>query len=217
MQNKMRTVGTTIAGMTLVGLFAFCAAPASATEILTFSDGISTRTFSGDGSTPLSFTGLLDGSYVSIWGTGTPVIGTSQEPELGLLVSWAGQGTLNVSLEENGFTTSVPLDAVTQVGGVIGVDGSASIGSSSNGNALSSFSPIGPGYFSSAQYDYGSITGSYGLDLTGSVTNSQSGVSSGFYATVAVPEPATIALFAAGLVGCAAFVARGRRRMPVLA
>lgn len=193
------------------------ATSARATEILTVSDGQHTQTIAGDGTQGLVFNSLLDPSWASSsWnisiavGAGSPLIGTPDSPELHLGVVGTGIGTLTVSLFEDGFSrTFGPAVTQTQAGGVTG--GTVSVTSSLGADTLSAFGPWSDTAFSETAYSTPTLDGAYSLDLTTTITQATQAATS-VDASVTVPEPGTLALFGAALLGCALFVGRSRTK-----
>jgi len=202
-------------GLALAGVLGILAMPAQATEILTVSDGVTTKTVSGDGSGVLGFaSSSFPGWAFAVGGAGTPLIGTDSTPDLHLNFFGVGAGTLTISLQDDGFLASGLIQPRTQIGGVLGDGATMTLAAFSTAGDLLSFGPLGPGLISAADYASQTINGAYGLGLTATITSTKPSAMS-FDADVSVPEPATLALVGAAMLGSLVFFGRRRATMPV--
>ncbi|MGH7748192.1 MAG: PEP-CTERM sorting domain-containing protein, partial [Candidatus Dormibacteria bacterium] len=154
-------------------------------------------------------------------GVTKPSVGSAYAPDLHFGAFGLGIGDLKVSFSDDGFAGSGgSTDFLTEfgadLGGVVPGDSSLTLSSWSTAGGLAQLGPFfGPGAYSASEMDAQTLTGSYGLTLYADLTHSALAVSSFDASVKEVPEPGTLCLFGAGLLGAAFFVRR--RRMPALA
>lgn len=198
---------------------AFAAGPANADALLTISDGTNLITLNDGGTGQIVFDSLTDSSWNPAGGwllevdlaTTEPLTGSVQYPDMHLTVAATGVGSLTVTFTDDAFSGDGMTQFLTQVGGVIagGTGNSVTTSSSTSAGSLASFGPAGPGVVSGAKSNLMDVTGPYTLSLATTLTQAQLGTSS-LDANVQVPEPGTLALLGAGILGCVLIVRRPR-------
>jgi PEP-CTERM motif len=173
------------------------------------------------GSNALVYSGTL-GNWSLTVDTGS-YSNTASGPELDL--SFVGIGsnppasTLDVFYGVTGFTGTGSMDFLTSVGGTgdSGLSGDFISGWApsdlSSVNPLADFTGLTGLPYGDSELSQISTTGSYDLGLLAQVNlnSNSSGYLSGDLNLQEVPEPASFALFGAGLLGCALFLPRRRR------
>lgn len=151
---------------------------------------------------------------VGVWtltvdtGLTKPYIGSATNPQfdLNVVASSSGAGSLTVSWSDIDFSPGVPFNATVNTGGTtagtVSVTGYADTGNGlfGTGTTLSSLGPFGVGAFA------GSGSGSvvavpFSLTLVSAITHTDVGRSTLNSEIVPVPEPTTLFLMGAGLLG----------------
>jgi len=187
---------------------------------ISVSDGVSTVTASDTNNDGFVFLNTAIGAwnFNVVTGLADPAIGTPQNYGLHLnsVNAGGGMGTLTVMITDTNLTK---LDApfMTSLGGTTGGTTSfATYLSASNtefglDTLLSSSGTYG-GAFSATDSGYiNGLLGPYSITAIGYITHDQAWDISSFDYEVKVPEPMTLALFGAGLVGMG-FVGRRKRQ-----
>jgi hypothetical protein len=187
--------------------------------MLTINDGTNSVTLSDGGSGEIVFNSLGDSSWNPAGGwlldvdlaTTEPLTGSVQYPDMHLTVAATGVGSLTVTFSDDDFIGAGMTQFLTQIGGVIagGTGNEVTTSSATSDGSLASFGPAGPGAVSGAQSNLADLTGPYTLSLATTITQAQFGTSS-LDANVQVPEPGTLALLGAGILGCVLLVRRPR-------
>lgn len=208
------------AGVAATALLVGSAAPSQAMLILKVSDSNPADTqevFDLTNSGTVVFNSSIGAYSINFAiGSSTPVIGTLQQPVLDLnsmdITSRnGGGGTLNFALTDTGYVSSAgPVTAFfNAVGGTLSGSGSsysvntymdcgdAAFGT---GTQLTSQSFSGPSFSGNASADATSCGHAYSLTQLISLQMPGGAQFSGD-SSLAVPEPSTIALFGAGLIG----------------
>ncbi|MGH8258180.1 MAG: PEP-CTERM sorting domain-containing protein, partial [Steroidobacteraceae bacterium] len=189
---------------------ALASAPAHAEAILTLNDGGTSSITLNDTATPgfINYSGTLGSwKFTSDTATIEPMLGDSPNPDMHLGVVAYGSGTLNIKLTENDFSGTGLQEFLGGLGGSL-AEGASLTGDAwlldAHGTRVAEVGPFGPfsGFFSDSGSIAEMVNGTYGLEFDGTLTDAQVGTSS-FDASVAVPEPGTLALFGAALLGCA--------------
>ena len=200
------------AAAALAGLaMAAATAPARATAILTVSDGTNAWTQTGDGSSPISIA-AADGSWTVLAGGATkPFSGAWYNPDMHLgAIGW-GIGKLTISFSDDGFWANGSTDFLTGVGGYLGDHAGLTLDSWTTLGSLGSLGPFtASGAFSDSVMTAQTMSGTYGLTLSANLTHLGPDISSFDAGVKEVPEPGTLALFGAGLLGCVFFLRRRR-------
>jgi len=211
------------AGVAAVALVTGFAAPSRADLILTIADGADVETITGSGGVA-SFSSLfppdaLAGfSIVSAMGLSKPILGSSIFPALDLnmdVVSTSG-GTPTFTLSDTDFTGGAgdiifnnSVGGTFLRGGSLGVQSFMDCGNVENGQgtSLTSQTFSGSSFSGGKSADVGKCSGPYSLTEIATLTLPEESQFSGD-ASLAVPEPSTIALFGAGLFGLGYFLRR---------
>lgn len=196
------------------------ASPARATAILTVSDGTSTWKQTSNGTAPIMLMASNGAWSVMATGYTPPLVGSASQPYLDLSASGAFAGNLTITLSDSGFIGTGSQDFLTNTGGTFcddppfcgGSGGSLSVTSGTTLGKLSTLGPYSSNPFSGSAVvaqDLGT-SGSYGLSIAANIVNGGSSNWS-FDANVEqVPEPGTLALFAAGAFATVLFMRRRR-------
>jgi len=208
------TASMAVAAATLLG-----AQQAQALAI-SASDGVTTISASDtDNDGFVSFFSAIGAwKFNVVTGLADPAIGTPEIYGLHLnsINAGGGTGTLTVMITDTNLT-KLNAPFMTSLGGLTGGTTSFATYISASNTEFSLdtlLSASGPysGAFSAT--DSGSISGltnPYSMTLVGYITHNQATASSSFDYQVTVPEPMTLALFGAGLVGMG-FVGRRKRQ-----
>ena len=195
-------------------LFALSAMPAQATPILTVFDGTHTGTGSLIAPGAYEFNGHLGSWTVNVdVGQTKPGLGSATEPDMDLsVVATGGTGNLYITFVDSGFVGTGSTNFLTSVGGTNPTSlSSVTLQSWTSQGSLSTLGAFGHGAFSGSDLKSQTLSGLYSLTLYATVNHSNSRKTTTFDAEVqAVPEPSTLALLGATLLGSALFV--GRRR-----
>jgi len=223
---------TFYAGVAAAALLVGFAAPSHAMLILKVSDGTTTDTLTDLGNTgALTFSGAVGAfGFNVITGTSTPMIGTATLPILDLnsvdITSRGGSGgTLTFQLTDTEYIGGIgTTHFLESVGGTLGGTGSSYSVSTfmdcgntafGTGTELTSQTFTGSS-FSGNQNAYAtSCLGNYSLTQLASLTLPGGAIYSGD-SNLSVPEPSTIALFGAGLLGLG-FAMRRKGSAPIAA
>lgn len=210
---RKTSVGIVALGSACGLLLALSTAPAQANAILTVSDGTNSETLTSNGSGMLAFYSATDPSWSSSssWEVLVGGVGVINPADLHLSVFGSGVGTLSISFLENGFTGSGPTQFVSSVGGDVGTSGSISVQTETTQGALASLGPWGAGAFSDSVSDTQTISGSYGIEIIGNISQNAPGASS-FDANVQVPEPAALSMLGAGVLGMLLITLRRKKK-----
>lgn len=211
-------------------LLSFAAAgPANAAFVLTVFDGATTIsvTDNGAGDTDPTVGAINFSGGIGIFATNIavglskPVIGSTTFGQMTIhsmtITSSAAGGMLVLTLSDDGFLGSGPTTFLTSTSGTLATTASFSLSSLVSGASLSSLGPFGPNTaFSGSTSGIANLSSPYSLSLV-STLNVAAGSTSDisiFDASVTqvrqIPEPATLAIFGAGLVFLG-FAARRRR------
>lgn len=196
------------------------ASPARATAILTVSDGTSTWTQTGNGTAPIMLSAFNGAWSVMATGYAPPLVGSAYQPYLDLSASGAFAGNLTITFADSGFIGTGSQDFMTNTGGTFcndppfcsGSGGSLSITSSTTLGKLATLGPYHSNPFSGSAVVAQNLGagGSYGLSVAARIVDGGSSNWS-FDANVEqVPEPDTLALFAAGVFATVLFMRRRR-------
>ncbi len=176
---------------------------------ISISDGVNTISASDTNNDGFVFLNTAIGAwnFNVVSGLANPAIGTPQIYGLHLnsLVS-GGTGTLTVMITDTNLTK---LDApfMTSLGGTTGGNASfATYLSASNtefslDTLLSSAGPYSGAFSGTNSGNFSGLINPYSMTLVGHITHGQAWDSSGFSYNIKVPEPMTLALFGAGLLG----------------
>jgi len=222
------------AGVAAAALLAVSAAPSHAMLMLKVSDGnpLDTQTITDlTDSGTVVFNSSIGGYSINFAvGTSTPAIGTPEQAVLDLnsmdISSRNGGGILNFALTDTDYVSSAsPITAFfNAVGGTLSGNGSSysvktymDCGDTAfgTGTLLTSQSFSGPSFSGNASADAASCGHAYSLTQLISLQMPGSAQFSGD-SSLAVPEPSTIALFGAGLLGLG-FALRRKGRMAAVA
>jgi hypothetical protein len=210
--------GTLVACAVALGLG--IASQARATPILTVSDGTNTWTTPSavNGNGPITLT-APDGSW---WVTAAaftkPYVGGTYEPYIDLFAGGNTAGNFTVTFSDTGFGGGSSLDFLTETGGTICASppyctgSTLSVTSATTLGDLSTLGPYGGGAFSGSLVGTQLLPGSFGLSVTDDINSSTAANWSVDSYVEEVPEPGTLALFAAGLVGCGVMLRRRASR-----
>jgi hypothetical protein len=184
------------------------------------SDGINTFSASDtDNDGFVSFFAAIGAwNFNVVTGLADPAIGTPELYGLHLnsINAGGGTGTLTVMITDTNITKSTA-PFMTSLGGVTGGTTSFATYLSANNTEFSldtllSSSGSYSGAFSATDSGYiNGLTNPYSMTLVGYITHDQKTDSSSFDYEVKVPEPMTLALFGAGLIGMG-FVGRRKRQ-----
>ena len=218
------------AGVAAAALLVGSAAPSHAMLMLQIDNGTTIEDTGNTGS--ITFSSSVSGFSLNVvTGASTPQIGTPQLPELDLnsidIASPNGGGTLTLALTDTdyvggGAATQHFLDAVG--GTLTGLGSSFTVNTYMDctntafgqGTLLTSQTFSGS-FFSGGQDAYAaSCGGAYSLTQIASLTLPGGAMYSGD-SNLAVPEPSTIALFGAGLIGLGFALRRKGRAMTMAA
>src|SRR5579864_1474303 len=193
------------------------AAPSHAMLILKVSDGITTDTVMDVGNTgAANFSGSIDAfDFNVVTGTSMPLIGTAMLPTLDLnsvdITSGSGSGgTLTFNFTDTDYIGGTGITHfLDSVGGTLSGAGSSysvttfmDCGNTpfGTGTELTSQTFTGSSFSGGQDAFVSSCSGNYSLTQLASLTLPGGSIYSGD-SHLAVPEPATIALFGAGLIG----------------
>lgn len=208
------TVSMAVAATTLLG-----AQQAQALAI-SISDGVSTISASDTNNDGFVFLNSALGAwnFNVVTGLAAPAIGTPQVYGLHLnsVNAGGGMGTLTIMITDTNVT-KLNAPFITSLGGTTGGTTSfATYLSASNTefglDTLLSTSGSYSGAFSDTESGYiNGLIGPYSTTLVGMITHDQAWDISSFDYEVKVPEPMTLALFGAGLIGMG-FVGRRKRQ-----
>lgn len=208
---------TFYASVAAAALLVGFAAPSRAMLILKVSDGITTDTLTDVGNTgAVTFAGALGAfSFNVVTGTSTPMIGTATSPVLDLnsvdITSRSGSGgTLTFKLTDTDYVGGTGITHfLDAVGGTLsGLGSSYSVttfmdcGNTAFGQTtqLTSQAFTGSAFSGGQDAFVSSCPGNYSLTQLASLTLPGGAIYSGD-SNLSVPEPSTIALFGAGLLG----------------
>jgi hypothetical protein len=197
------------------GGMAMSSAPADASPVLTVSNCSPACTVSyatdGTGTVGATVTGngwALDFGFPGIIGSSYTDTGTSTSPILDLSINGHSAGSLDVFFEDSGFTGSGGIFQTELTQSSSGI--SSSLVTTALTNHITPLSTIGSTTNTSVtDYATANFTGPYGLTMA--VDISGTGTVSIDDTLKEVPEPATFALFGAGLLGVALGMGRRRR------
>lgn len=210
-----------------LALMAGFAEPSHASLMLSISDGTTTDTFNDSGSGAVNFSGALDAfGYNVVTGLTSPIIGSILHPEIDLNSIDVATGnpagkTLTIALTDTGLLGNGALTwFMNTIGGTIS-NGSMSLNTYldcsdtafGQGTQLTS-QTFSSSPFSGSSSGQGACNGTYSMTEIASLHLGQGGFYSGD-STLAVPEPATIASFGAGLLGLMGFGWLRRRKTMV--
>ncbi len=218
-------IALTLTWLMILGLAMGLSVPpdqAYAIPLLQLSDGVSTVTITdglaGDLNSvegAVTFGGSVGNFFVNVsTGISYPTLGTSTLPYLDLSsvnVSSSSGGTLTIRFTQTDFsnTSGSPFLITSEIGGVTqGTVSYQSYFDASNTafGTASLLGNLGPfsGAFSGSSLDNMTATGLYSLTLVTTITHAGGGSlpqSSSFNATLRVPEPGTVTLLGAVLLG----------------
>ncbi len=203
------------------GLTGFSVFPAHATPMLQLeATGVAAVTITDNGIGDISplqgavtFNGALGDFILNVTtGLSKPLLGTPAFPHLDLnsvnVNSFSG-GTLTIRLTDTGFIGNLPtVNFASLIGGTTfgNVSYSTYIAQGNNPFAtdtlISNMGPYGSGSFSGGQSNTISLpSGPYTLTLVAQITHSGAFQSTSFDAVLKVPEPSSMFLFVAGIIG----------------
>ena len=218
------------AGAAAAALLVGSAAPSHAMLMLQVDNGTPIEDTSNTGA--ITFSSAVGGFSINVvTGTSTPAIGTPQQPVLDLnsidiASSNGGGGTLTFALTDTDYVGSTGITHFfNAIGGTLmGLGSSFSVNTYMDctntawgqGTLLTSQTFSGS-YFSGGQDAYvANCGGAYSLTQIASLTLPGGGMYSGD-SNLSVPEPSTIALFGAGLLGLGFALRRKGRAMTMAA
>lgn len=184
-----------------------------ALPVLTISDGTNSVTVNDDnGDGIVAFMGTIGNwDFTISMASSFPAIGSLGLPEMhltGSTTSLSGSGTLTFTVEDTFNAWNNNLDGlVSAFGGLAGSGATVEFKTYLDGMLLAGFGPES-GAFSDSLVTMitPSDPGNYTLKIEGTITTTAAGQAASFDGGIApVPEPATILLFGAGLIGIAGF------------
>jgi hypothetical protein len=208
---------TFYASVAAAALLVGFAAPSHAMLILQVSDGITTDTITDPGNTGAdTFSGAIGGfGFNVVTGTSMPMIGTSEQAILDLnsvdiTSRGSSGGTLTFKLTDTDYVGGTGIiHFLDAVGGTLSGAGSSYSVSTfmdcgntafGTGTALTSQTFSGSSFSGGQDAFVSACHGDYSLTQLASLTLPGGAIYSGD-SNLAVPEPSTIALFGAGLLG----------------
>lgn len=229
---KYRINQSLLAGAAVVALVLGGTTPSHATLMISLADNLGnsatvTDQGAGDANPALgaaTFVGSLGNFLINVTtGLSKPVLGSATLPDIDLSsvdVTSALGGTLTLEVTDTDFIGNAGFaDFVSAIGGTQGSGGSltySTFADCSNsafgmGTALSSQSFSGGGAFSGSSTSPTTLcSGNYSLTELVSLSLPGGFVGTSFDANLAVPEPATLALFGAGLLALPLLARRKR-------
>lgn len=205
-----------------VALLVGASQPSHATLMLELSDGIHAPQFATDldGDGAVTFSGAIGAFMFNVTtGISTPMIGTVSQPILDLnsvdVTSGQGGGTLTLTLTDGGYSGSGGIvHFLDSVGGTLTGGGtysvSSSMGCGGQTTALTSQTFSGSSFSGGQDAYVNGCNGTYSLTQL-AVLQLPGGAMFSGDASLAVPEPSTLALFGAGLLGLGIALRRKRQ------